>query len=147
MRDERACSNALAIAKVLSNHASVKNTRYPGLENDKYHSTANHIMTNGYGTIITFELKDGYDAAAMLVSSLLIFKHAANIGDSKSLVLHPASTTHSQLSEKEQLDSGVTPSMIRLSIGIEGERDLIEDLEQGLNKICKRDFNTSSTNP
>lgn len=147
LRVERACSNALAIAKVLSNHASVKNTRYPGLENDKYHSIANHIMTNGYGTIITFELKDGYDAAAMLVSSLLIFKHAANIGDSKSLVLHPASTTHSQLSEKEQLDSGVTPSMIRLSIGIEGEKDLIEDLEQGLNKICKIESKTSSAKP
>ena len=81
------------------------------------------------------------------IENLSLWSHLANVGDSKSLVLHPASTTHSQLSEKEQLDSGVTPSMIRLSIGIEGERDLIEDLEQGLNKICKRDFNTSSTNP
>jgi len=135
LRVQRACENSLAIANFLTNESSVVNVRYPGLITDKYHDIANHVMTNGYGSVITFELKQGYKAAAQLVCGVRLFKHAANIGDSKSLILHPASTTHSQLTALEQRASGVSPSLIRLSIGIEGVKDLIEDLKSGLKSI------------
>jgi len=135
LRAERASQNALAIARVLLDDPAVHNVRYPGLPSDRYHTAANKLMTNGYGSILTFELKHGYDAAVQLVTSLRVFKHAANIGDSKSLILHPASTTHSQLSIHEQLASGVTPALIRLSIGIEGVEDLIDDLQQSLRRL------------
>ena len=128
LRAERSSKNALELAKVLSSVTSIMNVRYPGLKNDPYHDAATRIMKNGFGSVLTFELKDGYEAACNLVESTKIFKHAANIGDSKSLILHPASTTHSQLTTSEQLKAGVTPSLIRLSVGIEGIDDLIEDL-------------------
>lgn len=132
LRVQRACDNSLAISNFLSSESSIMNVRYPGLISDKYHDIANDVMTNGYGSVITFELKEGFKAACQLVSSVRLFKHAANIGDAKSLILHPASTTHSQLTPLEQLNSGVSPSLIRLSIGIEGVNDLIEDLQVGL---------------
>ena len=112
----------------MSSISSIKNVRYPGLKHDPYHEVATQIMKNGFGSVLTFELKDGYTAACKLVERTRIFKHAANIGDSKSLILHPASTTHSQLTTSEQLEAGVTPSLIRLSVGIEGIEDLIEDI-------------------
>ena len=128
LRAERSSANAFELAQTLSSVSSIKNVRYPGLRNDPYHEAASRIMKNGFGSVLTFELKDGYEAACKLVERTRLFLHAANIGDSKSLILHPASTTHSQLTTSEQLKAGVTPSLIRLSVGIEGIDDLIRDI-------------------
>ena len=132
LRTERSCTNALEIAKTLEKNELVKMIRYPGLENDKYHAEAQKYLKNGYGSIITFEPRGGYEAAEKIIENVNIFKHAANIGDSKSLILHPASTTHYQLTEREKHEAGVTESMIRLSIGIEYVNDLIEDLTDAI---------------
>ena len=131
-RTERSCTNALEIAKTLEKNELVKSIRYPGLEHDKYHAEAQKYLKNGYGSIITFEPRGGYEAAEKIIENVNIFKHAANIGDSKSLILHPASTTHYQLTEREKHEAGVTESMIRLSIGIEYVNDLIEDLTDAI---------------
>jgi len=128
LRAERSSANAFELAQSLSSFSSIQNVRYPGLPTDPYHHLASRMMTNGFGSVLTFELKNGYEDACRLVESTKLFKHAANIGDSKSLILHPASTTHSQLTSSEKLKAGVTPSLIRLSVGIEGIDDLINDI-------------------
>lgn len=132
LRTERSCSNALAIAKALEANTMVKSVRYPGLESDKYYADAKKSLENGYGSIITFEPVGGYEAAEKIIENVKIFKHAANIGDAKSLILHPSSTTHYQLTDEEKSNAGVTKSLIRLSIGIEYFEDLIDDLSNAI---------------
>jgi len=136
LRIERHCSNALSLAKWLDEHSKVDNVSYPGLPTDKYHNRASTYMTNrGKGSMLIFSLKGGFDDAVKFINSLKLSSHLANVGDAKTLVIHPASTTHQQLSPEEQLSAGVTPTMVRVSVGIEHIDDILEDFEQALNLI------------
>ncbi len=136
LRIERHCSNALSLAKWLDDHSKVDNVSYPGLPKDKYNSRASSFMTNrGKGSMLIFSLKGGFDDAVTFINSLKLSSHLANVGDAKTLVIHPASTTHQQLSPEEQLSAGVTPTMVRVSVGIEHIDDILEDFEQALNLI------------
>jgi O-acetylhomoserine (thiol)-lyase len=132
LRLERHSQNALAVARHLEQHPGVEWVNYPGLESSPYYARAQKYLPNGRGAIVTFGLKGGYDAGKKLIDSLEIFSLLANIGDAKSLVIHPASTTHSQLSVEEQAATGVTPELVRLSVGIEDIRDILADLDQAI---------------
>jgi len=136
LRIERHCSNALSLAKWLDDHSKVDSVSYPGLAKDKYHSRASSYMTNrGKGSMLMFTLKGGFDDAVTFINSLKLSSHLANVGDAKTLVIHPASTTHQQLSEEEQLSAGVTPTMVRVSVGIEHIDDIKADFAQALSQI------------
>src|SRR5579862_1472610 len=132
LRMERHSQNALAVAKHLEGHPGVEWVNYPGLESSKYHARAKKYLPNGQGALITFGIRGGYEAGKKLIDSLELFSLVANIGDAKSLVIHPASTTHQQLSVEEQANTGVTPELVRLSVGIEDIRDIIADLDQAI---------------
>ena len=132
LRMERHSQNALAVAKHLEGHAGVDWVNYPGLASSKYHDRAKKYFPDGQSSLLTFGIKGGYEAGKKLIDALKLFSHVANIGDSKSLVIHPASTTHQQLSAEEQGATGVTPEMVRLSVGIEDIRDILADLDQAL---------------
>ena len=132
LRMERHCQNAQKVAEWLNNHDAVEWVRYAGLEDDKYHTLAKKYMPKGAGAVFTIGLKGGYDAGVKLVSSLEMISHLANIGDTRSLVIHPASTTHKQLSPEQQEVAGAGPQVVRLSIGIEDADDIIADLKQAL---------------
>jgi O-acetylhomoserine (thiol)-lyase len=135
LRVQKHVDNALEIAKWLSKHPKVEYVDYPGLENSPYHQLAKKYLKNGFGGVLSFKVKAGKDAADKVVNSLKLISHLANVGDAKTLIIHPASTTHQQLSEKEQLSSGVIPGALRLSVGIENIEDIKNDLEQALNLI------------
>ena len=132
LRAERCCSNALAIAEFLDRHPAVESVSYTGLPENPYHALAKKYLRHGFGAVLTFRVKGGFDAAAALVSKLELILHVSSVGDSKSLIVHPASTTHSQLGPKEQEASGVYPNLLRLSVGTESVDDLIYDLDQAL---------------
>ena len=132
LRLERHSQNALAVARHLLQHPGVEWVNYPGLESSPYHDRARKYLPTGQGALITFGIKGGYEAGKKLIDALELFSLVANIGDAKSLVIHPASTTHQQLSVKEQAETGVTPELVRLSIGIEDIRDIIADLDQAI---------------
>ncbi len=132
LRMERHVENALKVAKFLEQHELVAWVNYPGLENNRYYSLARKYLPKGPGAIFTFGIKGGLEEGKKFINSLKIFSHLANVGDSKSLVIHPASTTHQQLDEASQLAAGVTPDMIRVSIGLETADDLLDDLDQAL---------------
>ncbi|MFN0111520.1 MAG: homocysteine synthase [Blastocatellia bacterium] len=133
LRMERHSQNALAVAEFLSKHPQVESVNYAGLESSPYHSRAQKYMPNGAGALVTFNIRGGFEAGKKFINSTKLFSLLANIGDAKSLVIHPASTTHSQLSQEEQASTGVTPGLIRLSVGIEDVRDIIADIDQALN--------------
>ena len=133
LRMQRHCENAAEIADYLSKQDKVDKVIYPKLMSGDHLDRANKYMQKGHGALVGFELKDGVDAGKKFIDSLKLFYHVANIGDARSLAIHPSSTTHSQLSEDEKLSAGVTPGYIRLSIGLEHIDDLLEDLEQALN--------------
>ncbi|MEI8655173.1 MULTISPECIES: O-acetylhomoserine aminocarboxypropyltransferase/cysteine synthase family protein [Vibrio] len=133
LRMERHCENALKVAQYLKNNDKVSWVSYAGLEDSKFYPLAQKYMKGKPSGILSFGLKDGYDAGVRFYDALKIFKRLVNIGDAKSLACHPASTTHRQLSEAEQKQAGVSPEMIRLSVGIEHIDDILEDLEQALN--------------
>src|SRR4249919_161461 len=132
LRMAKHCENAKAIAEFLSGHPAVASVNYSGLASDKYNNLARKYAPKGAGAVFTFSLKGGYDAGVNLVSNLKLFSHLANVGDTRSLVIHPASTTHSQLDDAAKVKSGAAPDVVRLSIGIEDKEDLIADLEQAL---------------
>jgi O-acetylhomoserine (thiol)-lyase len=132
VRMARHSENSLKIAGYLSRHPKVSWVRYPGLEGDPSYATAARYLKNGFGGMVVFGLRGGYEAAVRLIDSITLFSHLANVGDAKSLILHPASTTHSQLSEDQQRAGGVTPEMVRLSVGLENPDDLSEALDQAL---------------
>ncbi|MDB4609666.1 O-acetylhomoserine aminocarboxypropyltransferase/cysteine synthase [Verrucomicrobia bacterium] len=132
VRMPRHCENALAVALYLEAHSNVESVNYPGLESHPDYSNASRYLPKGQGAIICFELKGGLEAGKRFINSVKLASHLANIGDAKTLVIHPASTTHSQLSAKEQLAAGVTPGMVRISVGIEDISDLIADLDQAI---------------
>ena len=132
LRMERHSQNALAVAKHLEQHPGVEWVNYPGLASSPYYERAKKYLPNGQGALITFGIKGGYEAGKKLIDSLELFSLVANIGDAKSLVIHPASTTHQQLSVEEQAGTGVTPELVRLSVGIEDMRDILADLDQAI---------------
>jgi O-acetylhomoserine (thiol)-lyase len=132
LRMERHSENALKTAEFLEKHDLVEWVSYPGLKSHPSYSLAQKYLPKGQGAILTFGVKGGYEAAKKLIDSVQLFSHLANIGDSKSLIIHPASTTHQQLSEEEQRSAGVTPELIRLSIGTESIDDILEDLDFAL---------------
>ncbi len=134
LRMERHCQNAMEVARFLKEHPRVSWVNYPGLEDHPSHETALRYLDGGFGAILTFGVKGGYEPARRFINSLRLFSLLANVGDAKSLVIHPASTTHAQLSEEEREKSGVTEDLIRLSIGIEAASDLIADLDYALNE-------------
>ncbi len=136
LRIERHCSNAIGLAKWLDTHSKVSHVSYPGLSKDPYHQLAKKYLTDrGMGCMIMFSLKGGFDDAVSFINSLKLSSHLANVGDSKTLVIHPASTTHQQLSLEEQESAGVTPTMIRVSVGIEHIEDILDDFDQALSGI------------
>ncbi|WP_410507146.1 O-acetylhomoserine aminocarboxypropyltransferase/cysteine synthase family protein [Methanosarcina hadiensis] len=135
LRIERHGENALKVAKYLSEHPKVSWVNYPGLPDHPSHELASKYLKGGYGALLGFGVKGGAEAGKQFINSLKLFSHVANIGDSKSLVIHPATTTHQQLTPEEQAATGVTPDYIRLSVGIEDIDDIIADLEQALEKV------------
>jgi O-acetylhomoserine (thiol)-lyase len=120
------------VAQHLSGHPAVKWVHYAGLENDPGHALAKRYCPNGTGAVFTFGLAGGYDAGIALVKRLKLFSHLANVGDTRSLVIHPASTTHRQLEEGERVAAGAGPDVVRLSVGLEDVADIIADLDQAL---------------
>lgn len=133
LRMERHSRNALEIAKFLAGHSQVEWVRYPGLESDDSHATAKKYFKGGYGGMVVFGAKGGYAHAVKIVDNIDIFSNVANVGDAKSLILHPSSTSHSQLSEAAQRESGLSAELVRLSIGLENIDDLKEALDDALN--------------
>ncbi|MCM3635470.1 MULTISPECIES: homocysteine synthase [Paenibacillus] len=132
LRMERHSENALAVAKYLEAHDAVEWVNYPGLESHPSYDLAQKYLPEGQGAIMTFGIKGGVEAGKKLINAVKLFSHLANVGDSKSLIIHPASTTHQQLGEAEQIAAGVLPGMVRLSVGTEGIDDIIADLEQAI---------------
>ena len=135
LRIERHASNAMAVAKHLEAHPKVAWVTYSGLESSPNHEVAKKYAEKGYGGIVSFGLKAGYDGALKFIENVELLSFLANIGDAKSLVVHPASTTHSQLSPEQQLSTGVTPDLIRFSVGIEDIEDILCDVDQALDKV------------
>jgi O-acetylhomoserine (thiol)-lyase len=132
LRMQRHSDNALVVAEHLEGHREVTWVSYPGLRSDRYHNLAKRYCPKGAGAVFTFGLKGGYDAGVRLVSNLKLFSHLANIGDTRSLVIHPASTTHRQLTDEQRRNAGAGAEVVRLSIGLENPEDLIADLDQAL---------------
>jgi O-acetylhomoserine (thiol)-lyase len=132
LRMQRHSDNTLAVAQWLAKRPEVAWVSYPGLADDKYHALAKKYVPKGAGAVLTFGLKGGYDAGVKLVSSVKLFSHLANIGDTRSLIIHPASTTHKQLSDAQKVQAGAGPDVVRLSVGLEDIEDIIADLEEGL---------------
>ncbi|MBI3527452.1 MAG: O-acetylhomoserine aminocarboxypropyltransferase/cysteine synthase [Betaproteobacteria bacterium] len=132
VRVERHVQNAMAVATFLQEHPRVSWVNYPGLPGSQYHALAQKYLPKGSGSIMTFGIKGGMEAGVKFIEGLQFFSHLANVGDAKTLVIHPASTTHRQLSEEDQIKAGVGPDMIRLSIGIEDVNDILWDLDQAL---------------
>lgn len=134
LRMERTLENTLKVAQYLESHPKVEHVNYPTLPSSKHHAMAKKYMPKGSGGVLTFEVKGGREGGQKFISALKLVSHLANVGDAKTLAIHPSSTTHEQLSEAEQKASGVTPGMVRLSVGIEHIEDILADLEQALSK-------------
>ena len=132
LRMQRHCENTHKVVEWLAAHPKVAWVSYPGLPADRYHALAKKYVPKGAGSVFTFGLKGGYDAGVKLVSNVKLFSHLANIGDTRSLIIHPASTTHRQLTDEQKIVAGAGPDVVRLSIGLEDKDDIIADLEQGL---------------
>jgi O-acetylhomoserine (thiol)-lyase len=138
LRQKRHSENALKVAKFLKTHPLVNWVNYPGLEDHPSHSTATKYLKGYYGGIVGFGIRGGLEAGKRFINSVKLFSHLANIGDAKSLVIHPASTTHQQLTREEQAETGVTEDYVRLSVGIEDSDDIIEDIDQALQASATR---------
>jgi len=144
LRVQRTVENALEIAQWLEKQPEVQYVNYPGLENDPNNKRAKKYLKNGFGGVLSFTLKGDYELAKTVVNNLSLISHLANVGDSKTLIIHPASTTHQQLNEKEQLSAGVTPTLLRLSLGIEHITDIKADIRAALDKISEKKKEVSS---
>ncbi len=132
LRMERHSENALEVAKYLQKHPQIEWVNFPGLESSPYYARTQKYMPTGAGALVTFGIRGGLEAGKKFINSVKLFSLLANIGDAKSLVIHPASTTHSQLTEEEQATTGVTPGLVRLSVGVEDIRDIIADIDRAL---------------
>jgi O-acetylhomoserine (thiol)-lyase len=135
LRVQRHTENALALAEWLESHPSVEFVWYPGLKSSPYHELAKEYLKNGYGGVLQFGVKGGAEQGKKFINSLKLISHLANVGDAKTLAIHPASTTHEQLSEEERIKSGVLPNLIRISVGIEHIEDIKNDFAQAFEKI------------
>jgi O-acetylhomoserine (thiol)-lyase len=135
LRVQRTLDNTLELAIWLQNHSDVEFVNYPGLESSKYHKNATKYLTNGYGGVLSFKVKGDAQRANDFINSLELISHLANVGDAKTVIIHPSSTTHEQLSIEEQYASGVAPGLLRLSVGIEHINDLKADLQEAFAKI------------
>ena len=131
-RMEAHSRNALEVAQWLEKNPAVSWVKYPGLESSPYRALARKYLPKGRGSILTFGIKGGMEAGRKLIDSVKLFSHLANLGDAKSLIIHPASTTHQQLSDEQQLDAGVSKDLVRLSVGIEDVEDILWDLDQAI---------------
>jgi O-acetylhomoserine (thiol)-lyase len=138
LRVERHCQNALALATWLEQHSDVEYVEYPGLKSNPYHDLAKKYLKNGFGGILNFAIRGGKENASKFIDNLKLASHLANVGDAKTLAIHPASTTHEQLSEAEQKASGVVPNSVRISVGIEHIDDIKEDFDQAFNKVFSK---------
>ena len=132
LRMERHCANAQKVAECLNAHEASSWVTYAGLPTDPHHELMKTYTPNGAGAVFTFGVKGGYDAGVALVSKVELFSHLANVGDTRSLIIHPSSTTHAQLNEEQQKSAGAGPDVLRISVGIENADDLIADLAQAL---------------
>jgi len=137
LRVQRTVDNALAIAEWLEKHPQVKKVNYPGLKSSPYHALALKYLPNGFGGVLSFELKGEKEGATQFINNLKLISHLANVGDAKTLIIQPSATTHQQLSEEEQMASGVTPTLLRLSLGIEHIEDIKADLQQAFASLSK----------
>ena len=135
LRVQRTVDNALELAEWLEAHPQVKSVNYPGLESSQYHKLAKKYLKNGFGGVLSFEIDGGKEEATKFIDSLELVSHLANVGDAKTLIIQPSATTHQQLSDEEQLASGVTPNLLRISLGIEHIDDIKGDLEHAFSKI------------
>jgi len=135
LRVERSASNALKLAQWLEKHEAVEWVSYPGLPSHPYHANAKKYLRNGFGCVLSFGVKGGFEAAQTVINNLQLTSHLANVGDAKTLIIHPTATTHQQLSEEEQRSAGVTPELLRVSVGIEHIDDIIEDFDYALSKV------------
>jgi O-acetylhomoserine/O-acetylserine sulfhydrylase len=134
LRVQRTVDNALALAEWLQAHPQVEYVNYPGLPNNKYHTIAKKYLRNGFGGVLSFKVKGGNEVADKLVNNLQLISHLANVGDAKTLIIHPATTTHQQLTEAEQYSAGVEPGLLRISLGIEHIEDIKDDLTAAFKK-------------
>jgi O-acetylhomoserine (thiol)-lyase len=137
LRVQRHVENALELAKWLEQRPEVEYVNYPGLESSKYHTLAKKYLKNGFGGVLSFKLKDGKVAADFVVNNLELISHLANVGDAKTLIIHPATTTHEQLSSAEQKKAGVEAGLLRVSVGIEHIDDIKNDLISAFQKLAK----------
>ena len=137
LRMERHCENALAVARFLQEHSQVNWVTYPGLDSHPTHNLARKYLSRGFGAVVGFGIKGGLEAGMRFIEALELFSHLANVGDVKSLAIHPASTTHSQLTKEQQVAAGVTDDFVRLSVGIEHIDDILADLDQALVKAAR----------
>ncbi|MDO8899101.1 MAG: PLP-dependent transferase, partial [Bacteroidales bacterium] len=135
LRMERHVSNALQLAEWLEKHPKVEKVNYPGLPSSPYHDLAKKYLKNGFGGMVSFIVKGGKKKAETVVDSLKLVSHVANVGDVRSLIIQPSSTTHQQLSEEEQIAAGIIPALLRVSVGIEHIIDIVADFEQALDKV------------
>lgn len=135
LRMKKHCDNALEVAKFLESHHKVSWVKYPGLSSNKYHNLAKQYLQNGFGAVFTFGIEGGDKAGKKIVDNCKLLSHVANVGDSRSLIIHPSSTTHSQLTDQEKILSSATDDVIRLSIGIEDAQDIIADLDNALKNV------------
>jgi O-acetylhomoserine (thiol)-lyase len=132
LRMQKHSANALAVAQWLAKNPAVSWVKYPGLESSPYYKLAQKYLPEGQGSIVTFGIKGGLEAGRKLIDAVQLFSHLANLGDAKSLIIHPASTTHQQLSDAQQEEAGVTKDLVRLSVGIEDLDDILWDLDQAI---------------
>lgn len=140
LRVKRSVDNALALAHWLEKHPKVESVNYPGLKSSTYHELANKYLKNGFGAVLSFTLKGSKEAAGKLIDNLKLVSHLANVGDAKTLIIQPSATTHQQLTEEEQLSSGVLPNLLRVSVGLEHIEDIKEDFEQAFNTVFKQEL-------
>lgn len=131
---QRHAENALATARHLQAHPDVDWVRYPGLEGDPSFPLASRTLKNGFGAMVVFGIRGGRERGARFIDALKLFSHLANVGDARSLAIHPATTTHSQLDERQQREGHITPDLIRLSIGLEHIDDILDDIDQALKR-------------
>lgn len=140
LRVERAVENALKLAEWLEKHPNVESVNYPGLKSSTYHELAKKYLKNGFGAVLSFTVKGTKENTTQLVDSLTLVSHLANVGDSKTLIIQPSATTHQQLSEEEQLTTGVLPTLLRVSVGIEHIEDIKADFQQAFEKVFKKEL-------
>ena len=138
LRVQRAVDNALSLAQWLEQNPLVERVNYPGLQSSTYHKLAKKYLKNGFGAVLSFTVKGSKENAEKLVDSLKLISHLANVGDAKTLLIQPAATTHQQLSDEEQIASGVLPNLLRISVGLEHIDDIKSDLQQAFEKVFSK---------